>query len=216
MREPRTDKSAAADPDQLRLHLSFLTSAPDLAACPRDDQPEVAIAGRSNAGKSSVLNRLSGSRHTAKVSKMPGRTRLLNFFAVREAGGGRLVDLPGYGYARAGREEQSRWQAAVNEYLSLRDNLTALVLVMDIRHPLQAYDREIVDWAAASELPLLILLNKADKLKYGAQQQALKNVKARLPGGAAIRVVPFSAATGLNLRELQAFLLEMLRPAGAI
>lgn len=210
MRQPGTDRSATPQPESLRLHLSFVTSAPDLAGCPRDDQPEVAIAGRSNAGKSSVLNRLSGSRHTAKVSKMPGRTRLLNFFNVREAGGGRLVDLPGYGYARAAREAQSRWQAAVNEYLSLRDNLTALVLVMDIRHPLQAYDREIIDWAVASELPLLILLNKADKLRYGAQQQALKNVKARLQRAPGVRVVNFSAATGLNLGELQSFLLEML------
>ena len=210
MREPRSHGSPTADPDALRLHLNFLTSAPDLATCPRDHRPEVAIAGRSNAGKSSVLNRLSGNRHTAKVSKMPGRTRLLNFFSVREANGGRLVDLPGYGYARAGRAEQSRWQAAVNEYLSLRDNLTALVLVMDIRHPLQTYDREIVDWAVASEMPLLILLNKADKLKYGAQQQALKNVEQRLPRGPRLRVILFSAATGLNLRELQAFLLEML------
>lgn len=192
-----------------RLDVTFLTSAARLSQCPPEAGPEIAFAGRSNAGKSSVLNRLTGSRRTAKVSKQPGRTQLLNFFEV--AGGrGRLVDLPGYGYARAAREAQSRWQAAVNEYLSLRDNLTALVLVMDIRHPLQAYDREIIDWAVASELPLLILLNKADKLRYGAQQQALKNVKARLQRAPGVRVVNFSAATGLNLGELQSFLLEML------
>jgi GTP-binding protein len=214
LRDPTTDRSDPADTDPQRLHLSFLISAPDLGGCPKDGRPEVAIAGRSNAGKSSVLNRLSGSRHTAKVSKVPGRTRLLNFFSVREAGEGRLVDLPGYGYARAGRREQNRWQAAVNEYLSRRDNLTALVLVMDIRHPLQAYDREIIDWASASALPLLILLNKADKLKYGAQQQALTNVKQRMPPEASVRVIPFSAETGLNLRELQAFLLQNLNADG--
>jgi GTP-binding protein len=195
----------------------------------------VAFAGRSNAGKSSVLNRLSGSRQTAKVSKTPGRTQLLNFFSIKEAGGaikeaggaikeagggvedrgdtpgyGRLVDLPGYGYAKAGRAEQARWQAAVNEYLSHRDNLVALILVMDIRHPLKAYDLEIIDWATDSELPMLILLNKADKLKYGAQQRTLQTVCSRLRNSPLIRTITFSATTGLNLPELLDFLATQL------
>ena len=214
-------KLGSAKGDAPRLTLSFLTSAPSLDACPADNTPEVAFAGRSNAGKSSVLNRLSGSRQTAKVSKTPGRTQLLNFFSIKEAGGsveergdtpgyGRLVDLPGYGYAKAGRAEQARWQAAVNEYLSHRDNLVALVLVMDIRHPLQAYDLEIVDWATASELPMLILLNKADKLKYGPQQRTLQTVCSRLRNSPLIRTITFSATTGLNLPELLDFLATRL------
>jgi len=100
-----------ADPQ--RLEVSFLTSSPSLRNCPPPQGPEVAFAGRSNAGKSSVLNRLTGSRQTAKVSKTPGRTRLLNFFAVRA--GGRLVDLPGYGYAKAQKSAQAAWQESVNE-----------------------------------------------------------------------------------------------------
>jgi GTP-binding protein len=163
---------ARSDADEQRLELTFLTSAPDLKRCPPPDRPEVAVAGRSNAGKSSVLNRLTGNRQTAKVSKTPGRTQLLNFFDVQRIGRrvarGRLVDLPGYGFARAGREAQARWQAAVNRFLSERRSLRAVVLVMDIRHPLQPYDVELIDWAAASELPMLVLLNKADKLKYAS------------------------------------------------
>lgn len=212
---PSTALSSAKG-DAPRLGLSFLTSAPDLASCPTDGVPEVAFAGRSNAGKSSVLNRLSGSRQTAKVSKTPGRTQLLNFFSIQDGGGtisdGRLVDLPGYGYAKASRKEQARWQAAVNEYLSHRDNLVALVLVMDIRHPLKTYDLEIIDWATASELPVLILLNKADKLKYGTQQRTLQMVRGRLRNSPLISVITFSAATGLSLPELLDSLRVWLTP----
>ena len=102
-----------------RLEATFLTSAPDLKRCPPNGGAEVAFAGRSNAGKSSVLNQLTGNRRTAKVSKTPGRTQLMNFFDVRT--GGRMVDLPGYGYAKAGKEAQKNWQSAVNHYLSYRD-----------------------------------------------------------------------------------------------
>ena len=146
-----------------------------LRRCPPADIAEVAFAGRSNAGKSSVLNQLSGNRRTAKVSKTPGRTQLLNFFDVRQ--GGRLVDLPGYGYAKATVNAQQQWQKAVNHYLSYRDSLVGLVLVMDIRHPNQPFDKDMLNWAKESELPIHILLNKADKLGRNAQQQALSQMR---------------------------------------
>lgn len=165
---------AKSQPD--RLHASFETSAPDLRRCPPEGQAEIAFAGRSNAGKSSVLNMVTGSRRMAKVSKTPGRTQLLNFFAVQ--GGGYLVDLPGYGYAKAGRAAQGTWQAAVNDYLSHRASLVGLVLVMDIRHPNQEFDQELLDWSAASELATHVLLNKADKLSYSKQQQVLHKLLA--------------------------------------
>jgi GTP-binding protein len=194
--------------DAERIEVTFLTSAPELKLCPIDQAREIAFAGRSNAGKSSVLNRLTGSRQTARVSKTPGRTQLMNFFTVR--GGGRLVDLPGYGYAKADRTAQQRWQSAVNRYLEGRGNLAGLVLVMDIRHPLQPLDVELIRWAALAELPLLILLNKADKLKYGAQQQTLQRVRAVVraqPGkGATATVVNFSALRGLNVDAVIAIL----------
>jgi GTP-binding protein len=195
--------------DQERLHVDFLTSAPDLRRAPPADCPEVALAGRSNAGKSSVLNRLTGSRHTARVSKTPGRTRLLNFFSVR--GGGRLVDLPGYGYARAEREAQAEWQRMVNDYLAHRTCLVGLVLVMDIRHPLQPFDLELIEWARAASLPLVALLNKADKLGFGARQQALMRVRKRLAGDPRIEVMVFSALDGLNAGALIAVLRRWLR-----
>jgi GTP-binding protein len=204
------------DPD--RLDVQFLTSAPGLRLCPPADEPEVAFAGRSNAGKSSVLNRLTGNRQTAKVSKTPGRTQLLNFFSVR--GGGRVVDLPGYGYAKADRAAQARWQSAVNEYLEGRPTLAGLVIVMDIRHPLQPLDRDLIRWANAVRLPLLVLLNKSDKLSFGAQQQTLHRVESaiRAPGGDAVAttVLTFSALRGQNVDPVIAILTAWLAgPAGA-
>ena len=209
-----THASSQRDPE--RIDVEFLTSAPNLKLCPIDDEREIAVAGRSNAGKSSVLNRLTGNRHTAKVSKTPGRTQLLNFFSVRT--GGRLVDLPGYGYAKADRTAQARWQSAVNEYLEGRPNLAGLVIVMDIRHPLQALDLELIRWATTAELPLLILLNKADKLSFGAQQQTLQRVRAALQGKgrATTLVTTFSALRGLNVNEVIGILTAWLSsPDGA-
>ena len=185
-----------------RLATEFLVSAPDLGRCPSGDESEVALAGRSNAGKSSVLNRLTGDRRTAKVSKTPGRTRLINFFQV--AGGGRLVDLPGFGYASAGRQEQQRWQRSVNEFLSFRSQLAGVILVTDIRHPGTPFDQELIDWAVASEMPLHVLLNKADKLKSGARRQAL--TRYRNERADHITVQLFSAANGLGVEELLAVL----------
>lgn len=179
-----------------RLQVSFLTSAPSLRQCPDPGPAEVAFAGRSNAGKSSVLNRLTGSRQTAKVSKTPGRTRLLNFFTV--ASGGCLVDLPGYGYAKAARSAQQDWQRSVNEYLSKRDSLSAVVLVTDIRHPNQSFDVELIQWAVASDMPLLVLLNKADKLKRNGQLQALRAMERATKDMPLLNLLLFSAQSGLG------------------
>ena len=186
-----------------RLQVSFLTSAPSLRQCPDPGPAEVAFAGRSNAGKSSVLNRLTGSRQTAKVSKTPGRTQLLNFFTV--ASGGYLVDLPGYGYAKAARSAQQDWQRSVNEYLSKRDCLSAVVLVTDIRHPNQSYDEELIDWAVASDMPLLVLLNKADKLKRNAQLQALRAMERATKDMPLLDLLLFSAQSGLGGDEAVAW-----------
>jgi GTP-binding protein len=201
-------RKARSDAEGTRLQVTFLKSAPKLADCPGDDEPEIAFAGRSNAGKSSVLNRLTGSRQTAKVSKTPGRTQVLNLFDVR--GGGRLVDLPGYGYAKASKTAQAAWQRNVNEYLSQRDSLVGVVLVMDIRHPLTEFDQELVSWADQSELDLLILLNKADKLKQGARQKTLQNVRKALAGAPKTKVQLFSATSGLGSQTLVADIQRLL------
>ncbi len=202
----RSGKPAADAP---RLQAEFLTSAARLSQCPPAAGPEIAFAGRSNAGKSSVLNRLTGNRRTAKVSKQPGRTQLLNFFDVPGTRG-RLVDLPGYGYAQAGKSAQTAWQQSVNDYLSNRDALAGVVLVMDIRHPLQPFDLELIEWADPSGLPLHILLNKADKLGRGAQGKALTRVRRAIKGAPLTTVQVFSASSGQGLPELVALLEKWL------
>lgn len=191
-----------------RLEATFLTSAPDLKRCPPAAGSEVAFAGRSNAGKSSVLNQLTGNRRTAKVSKTPGRTQLMNFFDVRS--GGRIVDLPGYGYAKAGKEAQKNWQNAVNHYLSYRDALGGIVLVMDIRHPNQTFDKEMLDWAGASELSIRVLLNKADKLSFSAQRQALNELRTVYKAHPTASFQTFSATKGEGKPELIKTLLNWL------
>ena len=193
---------------EVRVDATFLTSAPDLQRCPPEGEPEIAFAGRSNAGKSSVLNRVTGNRRTAKVSKTPGRTQLLNFFDVQ--GGGRFVDLPGYGYAKAGKAQQATWQAAVNEYLSHRDSLCGLILVMDIRHPNQSYDQQLLKWSAESELPCHVLLNKADKLSYSKQQQAQKKLRSQYADHATLTLQCFSATKGTGTEALIAQLMTWI------
>ena len=183
-----------------RLNATFELSAPDRRRAPPEGEPEVAFAGRSNAGKSSVLNRITGNRRTAKVSKTPGRTQMLNFFNVQ--GGGRLVDLPGYGYAKAGKDQQRQWQAAVNDYLSNRESLAGLILVMDIRHPDQAYDQELLGWSAESELPTHVLLNKADKLSRSKQMAALNRMRSSYRDHPTLTMQCFSATQGLGNDEL--------------
>ncbi len=205
-----TGRSAADAP---RLAASFLKSAAKLSQCPPEIGPEIVFAGRSNAGKSSVLNRLTGNRRTAKVSKQPGRTQLLNFFDVPGTSG-RLVDLPGYGYAQAGKSDQAAWQQTVNDYLNERDALAGVILVMDIRHPLQPFDIELIEWADPSELPLHILLNKADKLKRGAQGKVLQQVRNSVQGAALTSVQLFSAVSGQGLPELVARLTDWLGETG--
>ena len=160
-----------------------------------------------------MLNQLTGNRRTAKVSKTPGRTQLMNFFDVRS--GGRLVDLPGYGYAKAGKEAQKNWQNAVNHYLSYREALVGVVLVMDIRHPCQAFDEELLDWAGESELPIRVLLNKADKLSFGAQKETLSRLQQRYADHFTASFQTFSAARGEGKAALIEQLLDWLKtPVG--
>ncbi|WP_145008104.1 ribosome biogenesis GTP-binding protein YihA/YsxC [Pseudomonas oryzihabitans] len=159
---------------------SFLISAAKVDQCPADSGREVAFAGRSNAGKSSALNTLTHA-NLARTSKTPGRTQLLNFFSLDDER--RLVDLPGYGYAKVPIPLKQHWQEHLESYLSSRHSLSGVVLMMDIRHPLTEFDRLMLDWAQASSMPLHILLTKADKLAFGAQKNALLKVQRDLRQG---------------------------------
>lgn len=157
---------------------TFLTSAASLEKAPPDRDLEVAFAGRSNAGKSSAINALCGQKSLTRTSKTPGRTQLLNFFRVDDKR--RLVDLPGYGYAKVAEELKLQWQGFMADYLTRRECLRGLILLMDIRHLLTDYDRNMLDWNAEHGIPTHILLTKADKLKRGPSLDQLRKLERML------------------------------------
>jgi len=153
----------------------FLTSAYKVSQLPDDTGLEIAIAGRSNAGKSTTLNTLVGNKKLAKVSKTPGRTQLLNCFDLGD--NMRLVDLPGYGYAKVPKKVKAHWQHEINLYLQQRKSLIGVVIVMDIRHPLKEFDQQFLHWADQSGLYSHVLLNKSDKFRSGKKKAVLMEVK---------------------------------------
>jgi GTP-binding protein len=178
----------------------FLTSAQRLDQCPPDASLEVAFAGRSNAGKSSALNRLTDQKGLARTSKTPGRTQLINFFELDEHR--RLVDLPGYGYAKVDKATRNKWQKHLDDYLARRQSLIGLILLMDIRHPMKDFDQMMLDWAASADMPVHVLLTKADKLKFGAAKQTLMKVEKQLaPQAANVTLQLFSATTGRGCEQ---------------
>jgi GTP-binding protein len=156
----------------------FINSAPRLRDAPADQGKEVAFAGRSNAGKSSAINALVQQNALARVSKTPGRTQLLNFFEIDAER--KLVDLPGYGYAKVPVAVKRDWQQMMETYLKNRQALCGIVLVMDIRHPLTEFDWQMIEWCEHCKLPLHIMLTKADKLKFGAAKNTLLQVQREL------------------------------------
>lgn len=192
------------------IHLSkatFTISAPDIRRLPADSGIEVAFAGRSNAGKSSALNTLTNQRSLARTSKTPGRTQLINIFEIAE--NKRLVDLPGYGFAKVPMEMKKKWQKALGEYLEKRECLKGLVVLMDIRHPLKDLDMDLITWAAEGDLPVLALLTKSDKLSQGkvsAQVLAVKKKLAEL--NADIKVQAFSSLKRTGSAQADAVICE--------
>ncbi len=183
----------------------FLTSAQRLQDAPPDRGAEVAFAGRSNAGKSSAINRLTGIRGLARTSKTPGRTQLLNFFTLD--GKRRLVDLPGYGFARAPLKVRQRWQRAMEGYLSQRLSLRGLVVLMDARHPLKETDWILLEWCHAAQLATHLLLTKSDKLKRGPATAALLGVRCQMKEkGYACSAQLFSSLKGDGVEELERLL----------
>lgn len=156
----------------------FSTSASALSNAPADEGKEIAFAGRSNAGKSSAINTITGQNSLARISKTPGRTQLLNFFQLDEQR--KLVDLPGYGYAKVPVAVKQKWQAMMTTYLMERKALCGIILVMDVRHPLTDFDWQMIHWGEHAKLPLHILLTKADKLKYGAAKNTLLKIQRDL------------------------------------
>lgn len=193
----------------------FVKSAAKLSQCPTDVLREVAFAGRSNAGKSSALNTLTQNKKLARTSKTPGRTQLINYFQLGETPLC-LVDLPGYGFAKVPVSKKNEWQKELGNYLEKRDPLVGLVLLMDIRHPLKEFDNSMLDWAREKQMPVHILLTKADKLKRGPAQNTLLQVKKAVKDlGELVTIQTFSSHNGEGLKILQKRLNSWLLPPEA-
>lgn len=189
----------------------FLISAPSINQCPGDTGREVAFAGRSNAGKSSAINTLTDNAKLARTSKTPGRTQLLNFFSLSEDC--RLVDLPGYGFAKVSKATKQAWDRNLAGYLQERQSLQGLVMLMDIRHPLQQYDWQMIRWASESKMPVHLLLTKADKLKRGPAKNTLLQVQRELENEGLsenLSIQTFSSLKKEGLKELKHQLLQWL------
>lgn len=197
--------------------VKFLLSAQTLQQCPEDSGCEVAFAGRSNAGKSSAINTLTRNKGLARTSKTPGRTQLINHFEIESDK--RIVDLPGYGYAKVPKAIKAKWDRNLAEYLQMRRSLVGLILLMDIRHPLQEFDQQMLNWAAQAGLPVHILLTKADKLKRGPATNALLGVEKLLrdmdPGYTLLSAQIFSSLKKTGLPELEQLISQWLNDDGA-
>ncbi len=196
-------KQVAATPNYRAAR--YLTSASRPNQCPPDEGWEVAFAGRSNAGKSSAINSLTGNSKLARTSKTPGRTQLLNFFSLSDQQ--RLVDLPGYGFAKVPEKVKAEWVRLIEDYLQQRRSLRGLVLLMDVRHPLQDFDRMMIEWATSAHMPVHVLLTKADKLKKGPAKSTLMKVQGELAAQAGlVSVQLFSALKHTGHEELRTVL----------
>lgn len=190
---------------------SYLASASRLDNAPADQGLEVAFAGRSNAGKSSAINTITHQKNLARVSKTPGRTQLLNFFRLDDER--RLVDLPGYGYAKVPEGMHKSWGAMIESYLSRREALQGVFLIMDIRHPLTEFDDRMIEWCQHYELPIHITLTKSDKLSRGAAHEVLLKVNKILEARSAqpVSVQIFSALKRVGIDQAHAVLDAWLR-----
>lgn len=183
----------------------FVIGAAKLSQLPADQGREVAFAGRSNAGKSSAINALTGRHRLAFVSKTPGRTQQINYYALDQ--GRYLVDLPGYGYAKVPAEVQRHWDQLLSTYLHSRTALQGLVVIMDVRHPLTPLDRQLLDWFAPTGKPVLVLLTKADKLSRQRAAAQLRAVREALSQG---EVILFSSVSGAGVDEARQFVEALL------
>ena len=190
-------------------HTRFLTSANGPEGFPPPRGPEVAFAGRSNAGKSSAINKITGVNGLARTSKTPGRTQLINFFPVDESR--LLVDLPGYGFAKVPPKMQAHWRDLMESYLTGRETLAGIMLIMDVRHPLRPFDLQMLEWAELSGVPIHALLTKADKLTRNHANQALARVRKEAP---AMSMQLFSAQSGQGVDEARRVLDRWLAAEG--
>ena len=193
------------------LKINFDRSCPTEQFFPDDEGVEIAICGRSNSVKSSVLNMLANQKKLAKTSNTPGRTQSINFFYVNEDSSKKLVDLPGYGYAKASKKIQKEWGQQITKYMASRKSLKGIILIMDVRHPLQESDLNFIAWCEQYNLPMQILLNKSDKLsKNKASQELMKCVEKTAHNLLLDSPMLLSAKTASGAEELSKKILDWM------
>ena len=193
----------------MNLHnAEFVLSAASLSSCPKDRLPQIAFAGRSNVGKSSVINRLLQRKNFARVGEAPGKTTHINFFLIDKQL--YLVDLPGYGYAKVPKAEKERWAKLIESYFAAPDMITLGVLIVDARHKPTANDITMADWFKQTGRPYLVVANKLDKLKKSEIQGNLQQIRDTLALDEAIPMIPFSAEKGEGRDELLTHILKTL------
>ncbi|MGH8212692.1 MAG: ribosome biogenesis GTP-binding protein YihA/YsxC [Rhodanobacteraceae bacterium] len=198
-----------ADPDNPLRGARFVLAAHEPRQLPEDAGAEIAFAGISNAGKSSALNALVGHAALARISKTPGRTQQIVVFEL--PGGARLMDLPGYGYAKVPVKLREHWRTAIDAYLHERESLRGLVLIADVRHALKEYDRQMLRFCAEIGLSCVVLLSKADKLSRAQAQAAQRKVQGEIAKiGSSAGTILFSATTGAGVEEARTAVLELL------
>lgn len=182
-----------------------------LSQLPESDSPEIAFAGRSNVGKSSLLNKLFNRKQLARVSSVPGKTITINFYNVDD---NKFVDLPGYGYARLSKQELGRFSGLMEGYFKTDRNIALVVQLIDMRHPLTKDDEGMIEFMKAMDIPFIIVMTKADKLKKKAYEERLKLSKQELAFAGNVPVVPFSAVTGQGINGIKNYIENAISDAG--
>lgn len=182
-----------------------------LSQLPESQSPEIAFAGRSNVGKSSLLNKLFNRKQLARVSSVPGKTVTINFYNVDD---NKFVDLPGYGYARLSKQELSRFSGLMEGYFKTGRNIALVVQLIDMRHPLTKDDEGMIEFMKAMDIPFIIVMTKADKLKKKAYEERLKLSKQELAFAGNVPVVPFSAITGQGINGIKNYIENAICDAG--
>ena len=187
----------------------FLLSGFSLKDLPEDQGIEIAFCGRSNSGKSSVLNALAKNKKLAKTSKTPGRTQAINIFCLDEQKMRRIADLPGYGFAKVSKKTQKEWARVITDYLNFRKSLKGLVIIMDIRHPFKESDLALIDWCHQTDTPLLILLNKSDKFSTSKVKEEVKKANSAIKEMNLVgQAIAFSSKKSIGFKGLTDSLMD--------